>query len=319
MLQKPRICRGFLRHQHSLPEKVKDLVKLQIPGSHRPSPCSSLCLLKICARRLRDWKIKDFFLHWHHPLIQKPSITGKRPSTHNLLPLPPKKLNCKKDECVICRAPCRTIVLSKKMNPDIQALFMGIDGLCRKYSKEVTQIVQFQEKHRQQLLAHYRGKITKLEGYLKRATQQIQQMQQLQQVSSVEVDYVPSSVRKAETVGGPTRISLISPPQDGHMGSVSCRSSQLSGKNSCQKSSSGSIRSSPLRIPANRTSYMSQFVSSQDNRSHVPDAFGPRTTQHYLCTPSLLPAMAKHSINLGSLLQRQHLGSGILPGHSLQK
>ncbi|XP_042335434.1 probable E3 SUMO-protein ligase RNF212 isoform X4 [Sceloporus undulatus] len=225
----------------------------------------------------------------------------------------------KKDECVICRAPCRTIVLSKKMNPDIQALFMGIDGLCRKYSKEVTQIVQFQEKHRQQLLAHYRGKITKLEGYLKRATQQIQQMQQLQQVSSVEVDYVPSSVRKAETVGGPTRISLISPPQDGHMGSVSCRSSQLSGKNSCQKSSSGSIRSSPLRIPANRTSYMSQFVSSQDNRSHVPDAFGPRTTQHYLCTPSLLPAMAKHSINLGSLLQRQHLGSGILPGHSLQK
>ncbi|XP_061480717.1 probable E3 SUMO-protein ligase RNF212 isoform X3 [Rhineura floridana] len=124
----------------------------------------------------------------------------------------------KKDECVICRAPCRTIVLSKKVNSDIQSLFTGIDGLCRKYSKEVTQIAQFQEKHRRQLLAHYRGKITKLEGYLKKATQQMQHIQQ--RVSSMEVDHVPSLMRKTETVAGPTRISLISPPQKGHMDTV---------------------------------------------------------------------------------------------------
>ncbi|XP_008123739.1 probable E3 SUMO-protein ligase RNF212 isoform X3 [Anolis carolinensis] len=207
---------------------------------------------------------------------------------------------------------------SRKMSPDIQALFMGIDGLCTKYSKELTQITQFQEKHRQRLSAYYKGKITKLEGYLKRATQHIQQMQQQQHGgSSVEVDYMPASVRKVDTVAGPTRISLISPPHDGHMGSVSCRSSQLPGNSSCHMNSSGSIRSSPLRIPTNRTSYMSQFASSQDNRSHMPNAFGPRTAQHY--PSSSLSAMTKHSVSFGSLLQRQHSGSGSVPGHSLQK
>ncbi|XP_044304292.1 probable E3 SUMO-protein ligase RNF212 isoform X1 [Varanus komodoensis] len=218
----------------------------------------------------------------------------------------------KKDECMICRATCRTIVLSKEMNSNIQSLFMGIDGLCRKYAKEVTQIAQFQEKHRRRLLAHYRGKITKLEGYLKKATQHIQHLQQLQQVSSMEVDHLPSSVRKTETVTGPTRISLISPPQNGHMGSVTCRSSRLSGITSCQKDTPGSIRSSPLNMPNTRTSYMSPFVSSQNRRNGIPDTFGLRTTQPYHSTPpSSLSTMTRRPISLASILQRQHLSKQV--------
>ncbi|XP_020658503.1 putative E3 SUMO-protein ligase RNF212 [Pogona vitticeps] len=223
----------------------------------------------------------------------------------------------KKDECLICRAACRTIVLSKKMNPDIHFLFMGVDGLCRKYSKELQQIAQFQEKHRRQLLAHYRGKITKLEEYLKKATQHIHQTPQLQRVSSVEVDYAPSSVQKPETTVGATRISLISPPQNGHMGSVASRSSQLYGMTSCQKTTSGSVRSSPLRIPKSGTSYKSSFVSSQGSQSHMPDGFGSRTMQHYECTPQ--SSLVRPSIALGSLLQRQHLGPCSLPGYSFKK
>nr|XP_014687671.1 probable E3 SUMO-protein ligase RNF212 isoform X3 [Equus asinus]XP_044623953.1 probable E3 SUMO-protein ligase RNF212 isoform X3 [Equus asinus]XP_044623954.1 probable E3 SUMO-protein ligase RNF212 isoform X3 [Equus asinus]XP_044623955.1 probable E3 SUMO-protein ligase RNF212 isoform X3 [Equus asinus]XP_044623956.1 probable E3 SUMO-protein ligase RNF212 isoform X3 [Equus asinus] len=46
----------------------------------------------------------------------------------------------KKDECVICKVPCRTVLLSKHTDSDIQALFMGIDGLCKKYSKETSQV-----------------------------------------------------------------------------------------------------------------------------------------------------------------------------------
>uniref|UniRef100_A0A8C0WM04 Uncharacterized protein n=1 Tax=Castor canadensis TaxID=51338 RepID=A0A8C0WM04_CASCN len=45
-------------------------------------------------------------------------------------------------------------------------------------------------------------------------------------VESMEVDLTPSPVRKPEVAAGPTRISLISPPQDGRMGSVSCRGPQ---------------------------------------------------------------------------------------------
>ncbi|XP_007435905.1 probable E3 SUMO-protein ligase RNF212 [Python bivittatus] len=225
-----------------------------------------------------------------------------------------------KDECMICRAPCRTIVLSKKVNSDIQSLFMGLDGLCRKYSKEVTQIAQFQEKHRRRLLAHYREKITKLETYLKRASQQIQHIQQLQHRDSSKEVEVPPSVRKTETVAGPTRISLISPPQNGHMGSVTCRSSQLSGMTLFQKKPPGSIRSSPLKMLSSGNSYMSPFVSSQNSRNHIPNTFGMRSTQPYQSTsPSSLSSGIKHPITLVNLLQRQHLGSTNLPGHSLQK
>ncbi|XP_072476027.1 LOW QUALITY PROTEIN: probable E3 SUMO-protein ligase RNF212 [Notamacropus eugenii] len=83
----------------------------------------------------------------------------------------------KKEECLVCRTPCRIILLSKQTDFNIQALFMGIDGLCKKYSKETSQILEFQEKHRRRLLTFYREKISKLEESLKTLTQQIQQIQ----------------------------------------------------------------------------------------------------------------------------------------------
>ncbi|KAJ8783511.1 hypothetical protein J1605_009216 [Eschrichtius robustus] len=45
----------------------------------------------------------------------------------------------KRDECLICKVPCRTVLLSKRTDSDIQALFMGIDGLCRKYARDTSQ------------------------------------------------------------------------------------------------------------------------------------------------------------------------------------
>ncbi|NXP47779.1 RN212 ligase, partial [Heliornis fulica] len=83
----------------------------------------------------------------------------------------------KKAECLICRTPCRTLFLSNQTNPDIQSLFMGIDTLCKKYSKEITQISEFQEKHRKHLLAYRREKTVKLEESLKKVTQQMHQIQ----------------------------------------------------------------------------------------------------------------------------------------------
>ncbi|XP_054830646.1 probable E3 SUMO-protein ligase RNF212 isoform X3 [Eublepharis macularius] len=239
-----------------------------------------------------------------------------------------------KELCVICRIPCRTIMLSKKMNSDIQSLFMRIDELCRKYSREVSQISQFQEKHRGHLLTYYRGKIAKLEGYWK-AAQQMQYIQHQQHLKprqegnqvpssisvktsvskkqndnaayflcstplstseirdpSMELDCVSPSVRKVETVAGPARLSVISPPQNGQMGSVSCRSSCFSGMALCQNSTSE--RSTPLRMPRRETPYMSQIGSSQNNKISVSDAFGLRTPQHFRCTSaSSLPVVTR--------------------------
>ncbi|NXU54787.1 RN212 ligase, partial [Turnix velox] len=166
----------------------------------------------------------------------------------------------KNDECLICRTPCRTLFLSKQTSPDIQSLFLGIDTLCKKYSKEITQVSEFQEKHRKHLLAYHRQKSSKLEESLTKVTQQMRQMQSMKPpeqttplpfsstsrnpfsipsrkqngypsfslhpghpstseiMEPMEVDPVPSPMRTLETPTGPTRLSLITPPQDGHMG-----------------------------------------------------------------------------------------------------
>ncbi|NXI04695.1 RN212 ligase, partial [Pachycephala philippinensis] len=166
----------------------------------------------------------------------------------------------KKDECLVCRTACRTLVLSKQTSPDIQSLFMGVDVLCKKYSKEITQVSEFQEKHLKHLLAYHKQKIAKLEESLKKVTQQMRQLKRMkppekttplpfsstsrnpfsipsrkqndyssyslhssrpstsEMMETMEIDPVPSPMRKLETPTGPTRLSVITPPQDGRMG-----------------------------------------------------------------------------------------------------
>ncbi|XP_074208243.1 putative E3 SUMO-protein ligase RNF212 isoform X3 [Camelus bactrianus] len=131
----------------------------------------------------------------------------------------------KRDECLICKVPCRTILLSKHTDSDIRALFLGIDGLCRKYSMETSQVSEFQEKHRRRLLAFYGEKISSLEESLRKSALQLEQ---LQRVESMEVDLTPSPRRKPEATAGPARISVISPPRDGRMGSVAHHPQHLS-------------------------------------------------------------------------------------------
>ncbi|NXP90667.1 RN212 ligase, partial [Passerina amoena] len=156
----------------------------------------------------------------------------------------------KKDECLVCRRACRTLVLSKETSPDIQSLFMPIDVLSKKYSKEISQVSEFQEKYRKRLIKYHKQKIAKLEESLKKVTQQIQQLQccvliinflitsvpsrkqnvyssyslhssrpsTSETMEAMEIDPVPSPMRKLETPTGPTRLSVITPPQDGRMG-----------------------------------------------------------------------------------------------------
>ncbi|XP_010285804.1 PREDICTED: probable E3 SUMO-protein ligase RNF212 [Phaethon lepturus] len=267
----------------------------------------------------------------------------------------------KKDECLICKTPCRTLFLSKQTNPDIQSLFMGIDTLCKKYSKEVTQISEFQEKHRKHLLAYHRQKTVKLEESLKQVTQQMHQIQRMKPpeqttqlpfsstsrnplsipsrkqngysscslhhshpstseiTESMEIDPVPSPMRKPETPTGPTRLSLINPPQDGRMGSVSYRSSQSSGIMSSQNSRAGSTRSTPIILPHSGCSLTSSSGSQSSRRgSWATSDF--RIPQVYPFTsPSPQSSVTRHPITISGLLQRQHLGSTNFGVHSTER
>ncbi|KAB1282701.1 putative E3 SUMO-protein ligase RNF212, partial [Camelus dromedarius] len=158
---------------------------------------------------------------------------------------------------------------------DIRALFLGIDGLCRKYSMETSQVSEFQEKHRRRLLAFYGEKISSLEESLRKSALQLEQLQRedlrlrlpratpavsappqhrmvwlcyrsvwheigptnsfwhnknsgFDRVESMEVDLTSSPRRKPEATAGPARISVISPPRDGRMGSVAHHPQHLS-------------------------------------------------------------------------------------------
>ncbi|KAK1346125.1 hypothetical protein QTO34_008594 [Cnephaeus nilssonii] len=228
----------------------------------------------------------------------------------------------KKDECLICKLPCQTVLLSKhrpgllltegdlwprglhqlpgrlpsptapgrqETDPGIQALFVGIDGLCRKYSRETSQISEFQEKHRKRLLAFYGEKIARLEESLRKAMLRVEQLQSMrpsqhtafgalrspvstpsaeprgqlfrppgssassERVEPMEVDLTPSPLRRPEPAG-PTRVSLISPPQDGRMGSVSHLGPQQLSLTPSRTSGSQALRIPPVLMPGRGSS-----------------------------------------------------------------
>ncbi|XP_043304491.1 probable E3 SUMO-protein ligase RNF212 isoform X2 [Cervus elaphus] len=160
----------------------------------------------------------------------------------------------KRDECLICKVACRTILLSKHIS-------------------------EFQEKHRRRLLAFYGEKISQLEESLRKSTLRVEQLQRVrssqqavfstvktpastpsarpngplfqsrdssasERVESMEVDLTPSPRRKPEVTAGPPRISLLSPPRDGRMGSIAHRPQHLGLMPRCASEPQA------LRIPA---------------------------------------------------------------------
>ncbi|XP_064275035.1 probable E3 SUMO-protein ligase RNF212 isoform X2 [Passer domesticus] len=239
----------------------------------------------------------------------------------------------KKDECLVCRRACHTVVLSKEVS-------------------------EFQEKYRKRLLKCHKEKIAKLEESLKKATQQIQQIQCMkapekttllpfsstsrnlsipsrkqnvcssyslhssrpstsETMEAMEIDPVPSPMRKLQTPTGPTRLSVITPPQDGHMGNVSYRSSQIALIKPSQSIGTGSTRSTPVvRLPH------SSCPSSSGSQSSLRGSWANsdfRTPQLYPFTsPSPQLPLSRQPITISGLLQRQQ-GSTNLGGRSAER
>ncbi|XP_066241285.1 probable E3 SUMO-protein ligase RNF212 [Saccopteryx leptura] len=238
----------------------------------------------------------------------------------------------KKDECLICKVPCHTVLLSRQTEASIQELFLGIDSLCKKYSRETSQISEFQEKHRKRLLAFYREKITRLEESLRKSALRVEQLQSMrssqhttlglmrspvstpsatpsrrlrlplsspasERVEPMDVDLTPSPMRRPELVAGPPRISLISPPQGGRMGSVSRQGSQQLSLTPRQAGLPQALRLSPLQIPC--------WGSSQ---SLGPQAAGRAGGGGLPNLASSLAPAPRPPISISGLLQRQQLG-----------
>ncbi|XP_058890245.1 probable E3 SUMO-protein ligase RNF212 isoform X3 [Acipenser ruthenus] len=61
-------------------------------------------------------------------------------------------------------------------NSEVKALFTDIDAISKKYSSEITKILEFQGKHKKRILAYYKQKSSVLEVSLLKVKQDIQQL-----------------------------------------------------------------------------------------------------------------------------------------------
>ncbi|XP_006535394.1 probable E3 SUMO-protein ligase RNF212 isoform X1 [Mus musculus] len=244
-----------------------------------------------------------------------------------------------KNECVICQAPCQTVLLSKHTNSNIQTFFLGIDGLCKKYSQETSQISEFQEKHRRRLVAFYQEKISQLEESLRKSVLQIKQLQSMRssqqpafnkiknsvstkpngylflppnsslpdRIESMDIDLTPPA-RKPEMSAGPSRISVISPPQDGRMGSVTCRGPQHLSLTPSHASMTKASRVPPLQMPYKE---LSPPPASQLS-SRATQGPSPSVSSSWTGPP-------RQPISISGLLQRQCAGSASPRGMDTEK
>ncbi|XP_075063777.1 putative E3 SUMO-protein ligase RNF212 isoform X2 [Mixophyes fleayi] len=196
-------------------------------------------------------------------------------------------------------------------------------------------VVEFQDSHRRRSIAHYKGKIAKLEETIKELTQQLENysfrasqsynrlpasgefrtlgptysekqtgvspysvpISRVPSAKTLEpMDFAPSAPKKKNfTIAGPTRLSLISPPQDGRMGHVPFRSN-----------TAGSLRSAMGHSQPNVFHQLSQSISQTD-RTSVLGSSSQRSTQIFPQTPLFTPSSgARQPITLANILQRRH-------------
>ncbi|KAG8575128.1 hypothetical protein GDO81_009446 [Engystomops pustulosus] len=210
-------------------------------------------------------------------------------------------------------------------------LFMDISDLCKKFSKEFTQVVEFQASHRKRLLTYYKRKMAKLEETIKDLTQQLQScslrpsptysrlpssnivknmdttpvhserqyspsVSQLPSSQKTEfMDFSPSGPKNNSiTALGPGRLTLISPPLNAFMGPYR--------SNTTERSSRPSVASSQRSLFHQR----SQPVSPANQESFWNES-RQRSPQIQIQTPlSSQPSSARQPITLANILQRRH-------------
>uniref|UniRef100_A0A4W3I3B5 RING-type domain-containing protein n=1 Tax=Callorhinchus milii TaxID=7868 RepID=A0A4W3I3B5_CALMI len=257
-----------------------------------------------------------------------------------------KKGSMKK--CCVCKADCRTLFLSDKMDPDLQALFTDSEKVCERYINEFTQIMEFQEKHKRHLRACEKQNHATLEAHVQQITERKEQMQrelvekqnyiaqlenslhhQRQQTArlststslrefvqspltksamytavpysrpssgeirshNMEVDPRPSPSEKCEMSVGPTRLSLISPPQDGRMGFVHYRG----------MTELGAFRSTPLSTPVQRIGLSGSLLAAVPGRRDTWDTSSYRNVP-YCSIPA--SSLSRPPITIANLLMR---------------
>ena len=126
-------------------------------------------------------------------------------------------------------------------------------------------------------------------------------------IESMDIDLTPPA-RKPEMSAGPSRISVISPPQDGRMGSVTCRGPQHLSLTPSHASMTKASRVPPLQMPYKE---LSPPPASQLS-SRATQGPSPSVSSSWTGPP-------RQPISISGLLQRQCAGSASPRGMDTEK
>ncbi|XP_026186644.1 putative E3 SUMO-protein ligase RNF212 [Mastacembelus armatus] len=167
----------------------------------------------------------------------------------------------KQGMCLICNATCQVSALSDKSSSEVKALFSDINAVATKHLTEISKVIMFQARHQRRLLTHYQQMNEKLEETLVKMKQEMQKITkkmneqsaymsklenclQPKRTENLEVDE-RTLFRKPNTV---PRLSLISPPQDGRMGTITHRSSNqnMLASHSARSATASRFQGAPL-------------------------------------------------------------------------
>ncbi|KAM3866985.1 putative E3 SUMO-protein ligase RNF212 [Diretmus argenteus] len=249
----------------------------------------------------------------------------------------------KQGECIICKAKCQVSPLSDKSSAEVKAMFSDINVVAAKHFAEIGKVITFQARHQKKLLAHYQQRNEKLEEICVKMKQEMQQMamklkeqsayitklENLQHQRDEWMDVDGRSLfRKPDPV---PRLSLISPPQDGRMGTIPQRStSQPSTSQQSTPQRSTSQQSTPQRstsqqsTPQRSTSQRSTFQPSTPQRStsqrstFQPSTPQRSTIQNALATHSTHSATVRLCATLSRINARKAAGPDGIPGRVLR-
>ncbi|XP_068131218.1 probable E3 SUMO-protein ligase RNF212 isoform X3 [Hyperolius riggenbachi] len=218
------------------------------------------------------------------------------------------------------------MLLSDEADPNVKMLFMDVNELCRKYLKDLTQVIEFQQSHRRRLMSHYKEKIAKLEEASKELTKKLesnirysqsssrmppsgsltnssvgsyrgispmsQQANTRQHGSCESIEPMDTSTtvhNKKDPITGPNRLLFISPPKDGHMGYAPYKNSSMG---------SLSLRSSVPSSQSNIQQLLSQADRGEPSSRRSPYLFSQTSG-------SSQSSAVRKPITLANILQRR--------------
>ncbi|XP_033890974.2 probable E3 SUMO-protein ligase RNF212 isoform X8 [Acipenser ruthenus] len=241
----------------------------------------------------------------------------------------------KKDQCIICKAQCRVMPLSDKSSSEVKALFTDIDAISKKYSSEITKSSVLEvsllkvKQDIQQLnnlrTSQYSSRMspavvnpmsTPLGNQMPFSSLKLSRPSSSDILGEKEVDMRPPLRKKQPDISASnSRLSLISPPQDGCMGVVPYRVASQSCLVSSQANRPVPVRDRPLGplvpghgLPNNTMSssqgYRTGELSSQMYRSGEPwNGSGFRNPMPYNSSQTSLQTL-RTPISIPGLLHR---------------